>query len=183
MATVTADAITIKLDQMFDATDTDNDGYVDWSDYERLVDDYLRTYKIDKSDRRAQSLLSAYRMQWTELQRHAQGVDRLSKEQYRHANNAVSMDTSRFNLVEGVPQAIFDIMDVDGDSAISKAEFKQFLEVWSITDPSAMDSFAQLDTDGDGAISRQEFIGAFRDFYFSADLETPGSLFFGRPSR
>ncbi|WP_143065992.1 EF-hand domain-containing protein [Streptomyces sp. CC53] len=40
MATVATDPITMKLDQMFAATDTDSDGYVDWSDYQRLVDRY-----------------------------------------------------------------------------------------------------------------------------------------------
>ncbi|MDV9186856.1 EF-hand domain-containing protein [Streptomyces sp. SR27] len=183
MTTATTDPITIKLDQMFGATDTDNDGYVDWSDYQRLVDRYLSTYKIGKNDRRAQSLLIAYQMQWAELLRHADGVDRLSKEQFHFANRAASVDTSRFNMVEGLPHAIFDLMDVDGDNTISKAEFKQYLDVWNITDPSAMDTFAQLDTDGDGAISRQEFIRAVREFFYSSDLETPGSLIFGRLSR
>jgi Ca2+-binding EF-hand superfamily protein len=179
MATATTDPISVKLDQLFRATDTDGDGYVDWSDYQRLVDRYLTGYRIDKSDRRAQALLIAYQMQWAELLRHADGVNRLSKEQYHFASRAASVDTSRFNMVEGVPHAIFDIMDTDGDNTISKAEFKQFLDVWGITDPGAMDTFAELDTDGDGSISRQEFIRAVREFFYSPDLEAPGSLFFG----
>ncbi|WP_328697988.1 EF-hand domain-containing protein [Streptomyces sp. NBC_00342] len=40
MTTAVTDPITIKLDRMFAATDTDGDGYVDWSDHERLVDRY-----------------------------------------------------------------------------------------------------------------------------------------------
>ncbi|MDX2395192.1 EF-hand domain-containing protein [Streptomyces sp. DK15] len=183
MTTSTADPVTIKLDQIFGATDTDNDGYVDWNDYQRLVDRYLNAYKIDKNDRRAHALLAVYQMQWMELLRHVDGVNRLSKEQYHQASRAASVDTSRFNMVEGVPHAIFDIMDVDGDNSISKGEFEQYLDVWNITDPSAMDTFAQLDTDGDGAISRQEFIRAVREFFYSLDLEAPGSLFFGRLSR
>lgn len=182
MATV-IDPITIKLDALFSATDNDQDGYVDWSDYQRLVDRYLSTYKIDKSDRRAQALLIMYQMQWAEMLRHVNGDGRLSKEQYHHASRAASVDTSRFNMVEGVPHAIFDIMDTDGDNSISKAEFKQYLKVWDVTDPGAMDTFAELDIDGDGAISRQEFIRAVREFFYSPDLEAPGSLFFGRLSR
>ncbi|MEV5972950.1 EF-hand domain-containing protein [Streptomyces sp. NPDC051921] len=182
MATATTDPISIKLDQLFAATDTDGDGYVDWSDYQRLVDRYLAGYKIDKNDRRAQALLISYQMQWAELLRHADGVNRLSKEQYHSASRAASVDTSRFNMVEGVPHAVFDIMDTDGDNTISKAEFKQYLDVWNITDPGAMDTFAQLDTDGDGCISRMEFIRAVREFFYSSDLDAPGSLIFGRLS-
>ncbi|MFI8192230.1 EF-hand domain-containing protein [Streptomyces sp. NPDC085946] len=182
MATGITDPITMKLDRLFAATDTDGDGYVDWNDYRRLVDRYLSAYKIDKSDRRAQALLIVYQMQWAELLRHADGVDRLSKEQYRFASRAASVDTSRFNMVEGVAHALFDVMDTDGDNTISEAEFKQYLDVWDITDPSAMDTFHELDLDGDGFISRQEFIRAVREFFYSSDLESPGSLFFGRLS-
>ncbi|MFF9870049.1 EF-hand domain-containing protein [Streptomyces sp. NPDC013953] len=182
MATVATDPITMKLDQLFAATDTDSDGYVDWSDYQRLVERYLSTYKIDKSDRRAQALLISYQMQWAELLRHADGASRLSKEQYNFASRMASVDTSRFNMVEGIPHAIFDIMDTDGDNTISKVEFEQYLKVWDITDPGAMDTFVHLDTDGDGEISRQEFIRAVREFFYSQDLEAPGSLFFGRLS-
>ncbi|NEA46816.1 EF-hand domain-containing protein [Streptomyces sp. SID10815] len=179
MATVATDLITMKLDRLFAATDTDSDGYVDWSDYQRLVDRYLSTYKIDKHDRRAHALLMSYQMQWVELLRHANGADRLSKEQFQTAIRAVSVDTSRFNMVEGVPHAIFDIMDTDFDNTISKDEFGQYLKVWNISDPSALDTFFRLDTDGDGAISRHEFIRAVREFFYSPDPEAPGSLFFG----
>ncbi|WP_406349418.1 EF-hand domain-containing protein [Streptomyces sp. NBC_00144] len=182
MTTATTDPMTLKLDQLFAATDTDGDGYVDWNDYERLVDRYLSTYKIGKTDRRAQSLVVAYQMQWAELLRHADGVNRLSKEQFHLASRTASVDTSRFNMVEGVPHAIFDIMDTEGDNTISRAEFKKYLDVWNITDPSAMDTFNNLDSDGDGVISRQEFIRAVREFYYSSDLNVPGSLFFGRLS-
>ncbi|UFQ99887.1 EF-hand domain-containing protein [Streptomyces sp. Go40/10] len=183
MTTTAIDPISVKLDKLFAATDTDGDGYVEWKDYERLVDRYLSTYKIDKYDRRAQALLIAHQMQWAELRRHANGAERLSKEQYHLAARAASVDTSRFNMVEGVPHAVFDIMDIDGDNTIAKAEFKQYLDVWGITDPGAMDTFAQLDTDGDGSISRQEFIRAVREFFYSPDLEAPGSLFFGHLSK
>ncbi|MFF7241701.1 EF-hand domain-containing protein [Streptomyces collinus] len=183
MATATTDPISIKLDQLFGAADTNNDGYVEWADYQRIVDRYLSTYKIDKRDRMAQALTVAYQMYWAELLRHADGNDRLSKEQFHHANRAASVDTSRFNMVEGLAHTIFDVMDTDGDNTISKAEFGKYLDVWNITDPAAMDAFQYLDTDGDGVISRHEFIRAVREFFYSSDLDAPGSLIFGRLSR
>jgi Ca2+-binding EF-hand superfamily protein len=179
MATATVDPITVKLDQLFNATDANSDGHVEWSDYQRLIDRYLSSYKIDKNDRRAHALTAAYQMSWMELLRHADGKDRLNKAQFQHANRAASVDTSRFNMVEGVAHAVFDIMDTDGDNTISKAEFKQYLDVWGVSAPDAMDTFARLDTDGDGCISRQEFIRAVREFFYSSDLDAPGSLFFG----
>ncbi|MCK2215613.1 EF-hand domain-containing protein [Actinomadura sp. ATCC 31491] len=183
MTMTSADPIAAKLDQLFAATDTDNDGYVEWADYQRLIDRYLNTYRIDKSDRRAQALTIAYQMFWVELLRHANGQDRLAREEYHRASLAASVDTSRFNMVEGLTHAIFDVIDSDGDNTISKPEFHQYLKVWDVNDPAALEVFQQLDTDGDGAVSRLEFVRAVREFYYSPDLDAPGSLFFGRIGR
>jgi hypothetical protein len=173
------DPIVVKLGHLFGASDTDHDGSIDWSDYERLIGRYLSGYGIGADDRRAHALRAAYQMYWVELLRHADGTDRLSKEQFIAANRAAGVDSSRFNMVEAVPQAIFDVMDTDGDNHISKPEYKLFLDAWEVSDLEALDVFLQIDTDGDGRISRAEFITAIRDFFTSPELESPGSLFFG----
>ncbi|MER6691264.1 EF-hand domain-containing protein [Streptomyces minutiscleroticus] len=180
MATATARAITAKLDLMFDAIDTDRDGHVDWSDHQRLIDRYLNTYKVGKDDRRAHALVVAYQMYWIELLRHAGGGSRLDREQYRRANRALSLDTSRFNMVEGIPHAVFDIMDTDGDDSIGQAEFRRYLQVWGVSDRYAINMFGQLDIDGAGVVSRREFVHAAREFFYSSDPCAPGSMLFGR---
>jgi Ca2+-binding EF-hand superfamily protein len=181
VTTAAIDPITVKINRMFQAVDGNGDGYAEWNDFDRIAGRYLSAYKIAKDDRRALALRAAYQMYWMELLRHADvPADRLTKEQFQQALRALVVDTSRFNMVEGASHAVFDIMDVDGDNVISKSEFKQYLNAWDVTDPSAMDMFSMLDTDGDGYISRQEFIRATREFYYSPDLSVPGSFFFGR---
>ncbi|TGN78159.1 EF-hand domain-containing protein [Streptomyces bauhiniae] len=182
MTTTAQDVISVKLERSFDALDTNADGYLDWSDYQRLGDRYIHAYQLDKDDRRARAIQTFCQIYWLELLRHA-GVDgdRLTKEQFVTANRLAVIDTSRLNVTEGGGHAIFDILDVDGDNEINKAEFERFLrDVWGSQAPEAMESFTMLDTDGDGAISRQEFIRAIREHYLSNDPDAPGSLFFGR---
>ncbi|MEU8924537.1 EF-hand domain-containing protein [Kitasatospora sp. NPDC048545] len=181
MATATPDIITAKLERTFQTMDANNDGYVDWSDYQKLADRYIQAYKLDKADRRARALQTFCQIYWLELLRHA-GVDadRLTKDQFVTANRLAVIDTSRLNVTEGGGHAIFDVIDVDGDNEISKDEFARFLrDVWKSDAPDAMDMFAKLDTDGDGAISRHEFIRAVREHFLSNDPDAPGSLFFG----
>ncbi|MFE2035524.1 EF-hand domain-containing protein [Streptomyces scopuliridis] len=181
MVTATQDVITTKFERTFDSLDANNDGYLDWSDYQNLADRYLKAYQIGKDDRRARGLHSFYQMYWLELLRHAgtQG-DRLTKDQFITASRLTSIDTSRLNLADGAGHVIFDVIDVNGDNEINKDEFARFLrDVCRIDAPDTMDAFAQLDTDGDGAISRHEFIRAVREHFFSDDLDAPGSLFFG----
>lgn len=169
------DPIAVKLGYLFEASDTDRDGLVDWSDYERLISRYLDGYEIEAEDRRAHALRAAYRTYWSELLHHVDGADRLSKQQFVAANQAAS----RLAMAETVPQAIFDVMDTDADDAISKPEYKVFLQAWGVSDLEALNVFLELDTDDDGRISRAEFIGAIRDFFTSPELDSPGSLFFG----
>ena len=79
---------------------------------------------------------------------------------------------------------LFDLIDADDDHQMSRDEFSRYVrDVWRISRPDAMDTFDALDTDGDGLISRNEFILAVRQFFFSPDLEAPGSLFFGHLGR
>ncbi|MFJ8490478.1 EF-hand domain-containing protein [Streptomyces sp. NPDC094038] len=175
------DLITTKLERTFDTMDANHDGYLDWSDYQKLAERYIQAYKLDKNDRRARALQTFCQIYWLELLRHA-GVDgdRLTKDQFVTANRLAVIDTSRLNVTEGGGHAIFDVIDVNGDNEISKDEFARFLrDVWKSDAPDAMDMFAKLDTDGDGAISRHEFIRAVREHFLSNDPDAPGSLFFG----
>jgi Ca2+-binding EF-hand superfamily protein len=177
---MTTASVDLKVEQAFNAMDTNNDGYLEWPDYQRIVDRYLTEYKIDKNEMKGQALQVAHLSTWLEVQRHANGSQRLSKDEYIAAIRAASVDTSRFNIVEGLPQAIFDVMDTDEDNAISKEEFARFLGVWEVTAPEAMEVFTRLDTDKDGSISRQEYIRSWREFFYSSDLNAPGSLYFGQ---
>ncbi|MDX6743926.1 EF-hand domain-containing protein [Actinocorallia sp. A-T 12471] len=179
MTITSAHPITVKLDALFNITDADQNGYLEWSDYERIVDRYLSAYKVPRGDRRALALTASYQMYWMELLRHAGGDTRLDRATFHHATRAAIYDTSRFQMIEAVPHAVFDIIDADGDGVITREEFVRHFTVWDGQTPDAHEVFVRLDTDGDGVISRHEFIRAVREFYYSPDLDAPGSVVFG----
>ncbi|WP_073486891.1 EF-hand domain-containing protein [Streptoalloteichus hindustanus] len=176
------DIIANKLERSFDALDADGNGYLEWSDYQKLADRYIEAYKLDRNDRRARALVAFCQMYWLDVLRHA-GVDgdRLTKDQYVTATRLATIDTSRLNVTEGGAHAIFDVVDTDGDNEISREEYARLArDVWRIDASDALEGFAKLDVDGDGAVSRHEFIRAVREHFLSNDPEAPGSLFFGR---
>ncbi|MFE5523473.1 EF-hand domain-containing protein, partial [Streptomyces virginiae] len=138
--------------KLFDATDTNHDGTLEWADFQRLVDRFVKVYNLGPHphDHRTLGLRAAYQVFWADLVRHA-NADRLSKEQFVQALRAVASDTSVFSFIEDLPNALFDIADTNGDSALDKDEFVRLIKAAGITaDPSALDTFTRLDNDGDG---------------------------------
>ncbi|MGV9883468.1 EF-hand domain-containing protein [Streptomyces sp. NPDC003006] len=179
MDTSVASSVDRKLQRLFVAMDTDRDGCIDWSDHQRVVDRYLEVFSVPASSRKGRALQAAYAMLWQELLRHADTDQQLSCPQFVAASRALSADTSRFNRVEGISHAVFDLMDADGDDVLSREEFSGLLSVWDSTAPEAWETFDGMDTDKDGRISRQEFLEAMTQFHTAGDPHRPGSQFFG----
>ncbi|WP_432096553.1 EF-hand domain-containing protein [Streptomyces sp. bgisy100] len=182
MATAAADVVGSKIEKIFNALDTDRDGHIDWSDFQRLIDGFTSEYQLNGNDRRTMALHASYAMFWQELVRHADadGDGRLSKDEYIAASRNAILDTSRFDAINGLTHAQFDLIDVDGDHQISQSEFNKMSTLWGISEPEMKESFQALDTDGDGHISRSELIRASREFFLSNDPSAPGSILFGR---
>ncbi|WP_306368475.1 EF-hand domain-containing protein [Nocardiopsis sp. CC223A] len=169
-----------RFDRFFFAHDTDSDGHVDWSDYERLVAAYLDAAKADRAGHRAAALKVTFQMWWMELLRHAQVQgQRLSREEYTRALQALLVDTSRFNMLEGLAHAVFDVLDADGDDQIGRDEFQALLRALKVPDFAAADLFHALDTDGDTVLSRHEVVRAVREFFSSPEDNPSGGIFFG----
>ncbi|MFI5924303.1 EF-hand domain-containing protein [Streptomyces anulatus] len=181
MTTTVQDVVQLKLERQFDALDADNDGYLDWSDFQQLVDRFVSVFELGKNDPRAGGIQAFYQLYWQELIRHAQpDGQKLSKGDFIQGSRLLSVDTSRLNVVEGWGQATFDCMDTNGDNEVTKEEFEKFQKkVWKISQPD-IETFNMLDLDGDGYISRQEFIRATREYFYSSDPNDAGSFLFGQ---
>jgi Ca2+-binding EF-hand superfamily protein len=165
MAGKTADPIEMKIVYEFDKLDGNHDGYVEWSDYDALVNRYKKTAKVNENDRRVRALEAFYRMHWLELLRHADThEDRLSRTQYVTATRLATSDESRLKVSEVGAHVIFDLMDVDGDGAISNEELTSFLDhVWKIDKTDAVYGLDALGTNRGRKISRDEFVNGVNE--------------------
>ncbi|ANZ13494.1 EF-hand domain-containing protein [Streptomyces noursei] len=175
------DPITLKLGWLFEAVDANRDGNIDWADYQRLLDRLAVGYKPDKRDRRFQALRATYQMYWYELLRHAGSTSSLlAKEEFVAANRMASMDTSRFNLVEGIPQAVFDVMDANDCKILGREELVRLLKLLEVTtSPETVDQFTGIGNDGNGYITREDCVRSARQFFYTPSISAPGGIFFG----
>ncbi|MCG5220160.1 EF-hand domain-containing protein [Streptosporangium soli] len=167
-----------KICELFDAVDADRDGYVEWADYQRLIDRYLSGYHLCRDDRRAMALQTAYALYWQELERHADGGRRVDKDAFAIAHCLVNLGRT-FQALNGIIHAVLDITDTTHGYQIGAEKFARLLQVLGITAPAAVELFARLDTNGDGRIGCEEFARAAREFFVSGDPDAPGGLLFG----
>lgn len=172
--------IAARFGDLFDVLDTDDDKAVTWADYQRLVDLYVAGYGLEAEDPRAQAIQSAYESMWRKLvDLSGAQTDGLDRDSFVGAMHAASEDRSRSNAAEAVAEAVFDLLDVDGDGRISEAEFLVYAKTLGADEASARTRFAHVDTDGDGDINREEFVLSARQYLFGDDIDSPGGFVFG----
>lgn len=170
--------IAARFGDLFDVLDTDGDKSVTWSDYQRLVDRYLSSYGLEASAPRARAIQAAYESLWHKLVQ-ATEEEPLDRDRFVAAMHAASEDRTRSNAAEAVAEAVFDLLDADGDGRISEQEFLVYANALGAREEDARKRFAHVDTDGDGDISREEFVLSARQYLFGDDIDSPGGFVFG----
>lgn len=179
MGITPSEAITARFNQLFDVLDTDGDKHATWVDYQRLVDRYITGYALDPTEPKAHAIETAYRSLWEQLVRHSGAPGRLERQEFIAAMHAASEDRSRFNAAEAVAEAVFDLLDEDGDGRISLDEFLVYASALGAAEQDARARFANVDTDGDVHISREEFVLSAREYLFGEATDSPGGFVFG----
>ncbi|MCT4351610.1 EF-hand domain-containing protein [Streptomyces sp. Je 1-79] len=177
----TLDPVTRRLRRLFAVLDTDDDGFVTWSDHRRIVEAYASAYGLTTDEPRIQALERAYWAQWLGLlTQSVPGRERLDQDGFVAAHRAVGYDTDRPELLDNLAQAIFRIMDTKGDKRVSGDEFAAYLAVWGVTDEQDPVVFERLDLDRDAYISQREIARSLRAFHLhNDDLNNPGGVFLG----
>lgn len=172
--------IAARFGDLFDVLDTDGDKAVTWDDYQRLVDRYIAGYGLEAEEGRARAILAAYESLWRKLvDLSGDRTGGLDRDSFVGAMHEASEDRSRSNAAEAVAEAVFDLLDADGDGRISEAEFLVYAKTLGTEETGARARFAHVDTDGDGDISREEFVLSARLYLFGDDIDSPGGFVFG----
>ena len=96
-------------------------------------------------------------------------------------NNKINNNNNNNGLMDkqiDVDNALFDLIDTNGDEAISFREFTAFFKCIFIHDADyTQQIFTKVDRNGDGQISREEFVSAFRDFMLNEENSSFKELF------
>ncbi len=175
-----SDLQTKKLTRYFQVYDIDDDGRIEASDFERIVENVRLLHGIDGED--ADGLAAAYRTLWARL-RAAADVDGdrgIDLDEWLAYWQLTLEDDARYAAeVDGLTERLLSVFDLDEDGAIGPSEFSDFYGIFGLPVRLAETVFAELDADADGRITSAELREAGRVFFRSDDPTAPANVLFG----
>ena len=180
-----SDLQTRKLTRYFNAFDSDRNGVLEQSDFERNVRRVVAARDADVGSPEYQWIHTKWMKVWSGLAAGADAnddgrVDLAEWLAYHDAQLRSDMPYWREIEAGGVTFAgyMFDVIDMDADGQISWREYSLFLRAYDVPSDLHERIFAQLDLNGDGKLTRDEWI-VLTDEFFGDDPFAPGNWMFG----
>lgn len=172
----------IKQIHYFNVLDYDGDGVLEQQDFldvaDRLAE--LRGYR-EGSSRHSAVRQEILRM-WTNARAlsGAEHKTQITLEDWlAHEEKVLDSSVLIHSYVQGIAQALFDMLDADNDGIIDEPEYTQFFHAFRGDDDGADRAFQKLDADDSGHLTREQFLEAVTDFHLSDDPEARGNWLFG----
>ncbi|MFC9341631.1 EF-hand domain-containing protein [Streptomyces sp. NPDC057020] len=167
-----------KVQAMFEAFDTDGNGYLEGSDFEALAERWEQLPRVAAEPELASRVRTVMMSWWEHLSTSGDG-GRVQRIGMAELMAVVDRLPSMPQAVTATADTIFDAIDENGDSRISRGEHKQLINTWHGRSIPTGDVFDRLDQDGDGYLSRPEFAALWTQFWISDDPGEPGNLMCG----
>ncbi|MEV7415327.1 EF-hand domain-containing protein [Streptomyces sp. NPDC089919] len=160
-----------KIDLAFALLDVDGDGFLTEQDFVLLGRRW--TGRAGDEDHAVRETMLGW---WQVLSAAADGSDQVSLDDVL---GVVDVLPTMPHAVDGTAEAMFAIVDANGDGEVDHAEYKQMIETFGGRGVDTAAAFDQLDLNGDGRISREEFRANWYEFWAGTDPSHPGRLLFG----
>ena len=167
-----------KLPRVFALYDADNNGFIEQSDFERLLQTLAQARNWEPGTPEYDVLEEKLMSRWDNIRKSAD-VNR---------DGRVSLDEWLANIdhmlqfeteAKAITGSIFGVFDRDGDDKLDVEEYKELYRAIGLDESFAADYFQGLDLNDDGYISRDEFVTLAQQFFRSNDRQAAGNLLFG----
>lgn len=173
------DLQTKKLTRYFQVYDIDDDGAIEASDFERIVENVRMLHGEDGNGQ--DELSGAYRELWTRIAgADGDGDGAVDLDEWlAYWQVALESDERFSEEVAGLTHRLFTVFDLDEDDVIGRSEFADFFGVFGLSVDLAESVFDALDTNDDSSITRDELLQASSEFFRSDDVESGGNMLYG----
>jgi Ca2+-binding EF-hand superfamily protein len=168
-----------KFIHLFGVLDSDDNGYVDWADFERIATRIADKRSYQPGSQEYEGLMAQYGYGWEQARPFAD-ENGMGLDKWLAYNDALLSTPGVYDtLVRPTAGMIFDTFDEDGDQKVSVSEWRDFFSCYSIDPIEADECFPRFDLNGDGYVSRSELVDLVGQFYLSSDPAAPGNYLFG----
>ncbi|PXX70592.1 EF hand domain-containing protein [Nocardia tenerifensis] len=168
---------TKKLQRLFGAYDTDQDGVMNELDVTSLAQMWCDTYDLTPRSEDWNNIHRTAHRMFREMPGTVDtaGEKRVAMDEWVAWGD--HPDFPRFVETAAIPfsMAVFAAADKDGDGRISAPEMMAAQIKGGMSEEETNKAFALLDTNGDGYVTSDEYIDALREFYSSDDPAARGN--------
>lgn len=171
-----------KITKMFSLYDTDQNGYLEKSDFDRIVGRIAELYKLAPASAEYKNMVAKYDSSWNQLRGLAdQNRDkRITLEEFLSAHDKLLGNKIFFPLIiRGLTESVIKLMDRDQDGKLNRAEVLVNLQAYGLDDATAQAAFGKLDRNGDGVLTKTEVLKNVEEFYYSNDPDAVGNWLIG----
>jgi Ca2+-binding EF-hand superfamily protein len=166
-----------KFAKLFEYFDTDQDGTINQTDLDGLVQSWCAEFGVQPRTPEWQQITDEVNKLWRKLVEYADGDERVTREEW-----VAAARNPQFVHDVAIPfgMAAFDLGDRDHDGRMSAEEAVAGQIAGGHSVEESLRSFNAIDTDGDGFITRDEYQRSLEEFYTSEDPEAAGNALVGR---
>lgn len=187
-----------KLRYLFQITDCNRDGRIEWQDFQRYLDKGAVFRSLPPHSVLYQQVLGDLQLQWRSLQSHSRIEGGLVPgcecnsiflegwlAFWGQLMKAIAQETAEgrrdtLRVISERAQVHFQLFDRDQDGLYSVQEYA----AWTVAIGVEMDAFSnfrRLDVNRNGYLTVDEITNYLREFYFSNDPDAIGNYLYGNP--
>lgn len=171
-----------KLMRLFCLYDINNDGFLQFKDFEQRIEALLEIKHLSKDSFLYNKLKNKYFLYWLNLKNEADVNQdaKISIEEWFSYFDRVLQDQMKYQSeVESIIATMLDIFDSNQDGQLDRDEWQQFLQSYNISPIYVDVIFPLFDLNNDGFINKTELLKGFYDFFFSEKEHAKGNFLFG----
>ena len=174
-----------KLTKLFAMYDAQNHGFLQFSDFERIVHKLADLRGWKPGEEKYERLNNKYALRWIAMQ--AKIKQKINKkmdykihiDEWLRYHELTFRDESYRQEVNSISELIFDIIDLDESGNLDRQEWMVLFQVLNIPVVYVAETFDKIDRNHDGSIGKEEFLPLLEEFYYSDDPNAPGNGIFG----
>jgi Ca2+-binding EF-hand superfamily protein len=174
----------LKYRQWFRGADVDGDGVITQQDVRSMGERYIAAREVAPDSATARRLTEGLDAFWANviapMDRDGDGKVDL-REMTEGFRRSLADPALYPQQVGPVGDCYFDLIDLDGDDRVDRAEFREIFSLAGNVSPEDCAAvFDALDLDGSGGLDRAEFHQALAEFFYGHDPDAPATHLFGR---